>query len=46
MSMGEAKRKREAAYRDGPWPGNEGRCPPMTKDGWCRQWQLKQEVIN
>jgi len=25
--MGEAKRRREAAYRDGPWPGSAGRCP-------------------
>lgn len=25
--MGEAKRKREQAYRDGPWPGSHGRCP-------------------
>jgi hypothetical protein len=25
--MGEAKRRRDAAYRDGPWPGSEGRCP-------------------
>ena len=25
--MGEAKRRREAAMRDGPWPGSAGRCP-------------------
>lgn len=25
--MGEAKRKRDAAYRLGPWPGGKGRCP-------------------
>jgi len=25
--VGEAKRRREAAFSDGPWPGGPGRCP-------------------
>lgn len=38
--MGEAKRRREAAYRDGPWPGSEGRCPQcFGTEVVCQTWE-------